>query len=114
MKALRLSTSRRAGTVTVVVSGEVDMATIPELKRCLWAALGECGNGSGWRERCDQRVVVELGDVMFIDATGLGMLVGALNRANLQRTVFLLANVTPMLERLLAITGLTDRFARLE
>jgi anti-sigma B factor antagonist len=108
MKTLQLSTSRRASTVTVVVSGELDLATIPELRRCLWTALGESGNGSG------RRVVVDLGDVVFIDAAGLGALVGALNRANRQRTVFLLANVTPALERLLAITGLTDRFARPE
>jgi anti-sigma B factor antagonist len=52
------------GEVVVVVVGEVDMATAPQLDECL------CGH-------TDRDVVVDLSGVPFLDSSGIGALVHA-------------------------------------
>ena len=52
------------GEATVVVAGEVDMATAPQLDACLCAQAA-------------RNVVVDLAGVSFLDSSGLGALVHA-------------------------------------
>lgn len=62
----------RAGECSVLrVSGEIDMATAPELR---FALVEEINEGCAL-------VVVDLADVDFVDSTGLGVLLGGLVRA---------------------------------
>ncbi|HWL36415.1 MAG TPA: STAS domain-containing protein [Frankiaceae bacterium] len=62
----------RPGTAWVVLAltGDVDLASAPELRTCLAGAV----------ER-HPAVVVDLAGVEFMDSTGLGVLVAAYNRA---------------------------------
>ena len=53
------------GAVVVAVSGEVDLATVPELEEQLFAALGTR----------TMPVVADLTEVSFLDSIGLSMLV---------------------------------------
>jgi anti-sigma B factor antagonist len=66
-----VSIERQQGTCTVIVSGEVDVYTSPQLK----SALVEAADDGG----CSV-VVVDMDKVTFIDSSGLGVLVGALRR----------------------------------
>ncbi len=56
-----------ASTHLVVVTGEIDLFTAPELKARLTAAIDE---GTS-------RVIVDLSAVTFIDSSSLGVLIGA-------------------------------------
>jgi stage II sporulation protein AA (anti-sigma F factor antagonist) len=54
------------GTTVVGVSGEVDLASSPDLTACL--------------DQVDGVVVVDLSDVTFLDSSGMGALVAARKR----------------------------------
>ena len=58
------------GYVVLSVRGDVDLATAPELRARLAGAVDEFG-----------AVVVDLGEVGFMDSTGLGVLVASHHRA---------------------------------
>lgn len=64
--------AREGDQATVRASGEIDLASSPELRRQLQALLDD-----GVR-----RISLDLGDVTFIDSSGLGVLVGVLKRVN--------------------------------
>ena len=69
-KALTIRARREPGYVVVTVAGEVDIATVAQLRERL-AALAVSG----------VPLVANLDQVSFIDATGLGALAGAAREA---------------------------------
>lgn len=97
---LALSTSGDDKLKVVHVAGEVDIHTSPALK----AALGEAV-GSG----CPV-VVADLSGVMFIDSSGLGVLVGALRRAREAGGELRLVSANDAVIKILRITGLDTVF----
>jgi anti-sigma B factor antagonist len=88
------------GRVLVVVRGEVDLFTAPQLHEAL------DGLDAGARE-----VVVDLSEVAFIDSTGLGVLIGVAKK--LQSASGALAIVCPAekIRRIFQITGLDQVLA---
>jgi anti-sigma B factor antagonist len=58
-------------SATVVLDGEIDIATCPAIRRFLMAAISG-GN---------VHLAVDMSGVTFIDAAGIGVLVAAANRA---------------------------------
>jgi len=60
----------RPGHVLVAVAGEIDISTVPRLRGVLRTVTAG-----------GVRVIVDLDQVSFIDATGLGALAGAAGRA---------------------------------
>lgn len=85
----------RPGYVLVAAAGEIDIGTVPRLRGVLRAVT------AGGR-----RVIVDLDQVSFIDATGLGTLAGAAGRAASAGGSLHVTAATPHIRRLLAITGL--------
>lgn len=76
----------------VSVSGRLAAATVADVRAVLMAVAD---NGTG-------DLVVDLGGVERIDASGLGMLVGAHRLAMRRERRLVLRNVPPRIERLLA------------
>lgn len=85
-----------ASGASVTVRGEVDVHTAPLLRRRL-AELVRQG---------EERIVVLLDDVTFMDTTGLGVLVGTHKAQLAGGGVFELVCVQPRLLHVLALTGL--------
>lgn len=82
--------------MTVSVSGKLGASTVAEVRQVLMAAAE---NGTG-------DLVVDLGGVERIDASGLGVLVGAHRLAMRRERRLVLRNVPACIERLLAATRL--------
>jgi anti-sigma B factor antagonist len=78
------------------VGGELDVATAPRLREQLLAAIAEGG----------PRLVVDLGDVDFLDSTGLGVIVGVLKRARTLGGDLRLVCPSPAIRRVFEITAL--------
>jgi anti-sigma B factor antagonist len=94
-KALTIRARREPGYVVVTVSGEVDIATVAQLRERL-AALAVGG----------VPLVADLDQVSFIDATGLGALAGAAREATEHGTSLHVVCARPQTRRLFRVTGL--------
>ena len=83
---------------TIIIHGDIDIAGGPILESAILS-----------RESAE-RIVLDLGDVFFIDSSGLRSLLGASRRARDHNTVVVLRSVGAQVERLLQITGTKDQF----
>jgi anti-sigma B factor antagonist len=82
-----------AGTCLLVASGELDIATVPELEAPYDAALRPAPSA----------ILVDLRAVTFIDSTGMALLLRMIERAGAIPVRF---RVSAAIERLLEIIGL--------
>ena len=91
-----ISISDRDGRAVVVIRGELDLATAPELEAAIQGRLDE-----------GQDVVVDLRELEFMDSTGLLVLVSAHARVEGTEQRFLIVRPLPgaPIERILAVAG---------
>ncbi|WP_018684582.1 STAS domain-containing protein [Actinokineospora enzanensis] len=94
-------TSEGTDPVVVSVTGEVDLATAPQLEQALDAALAEPG-ATGVR--------VDLSAVEFMDSAGLRVLVAALRKAEESDRTLVLDAPHERVRRIIEITGLAEVF----
>src|SRR5689334_3388938 len=90
-------TAHDGDTATVVVSGEIDLATSTRLNRELDDAL----------DARPTRLRLDLSDVAFMDTTGVAVLLKGRRRALEQDCRLTVSSSSPTITRLLEITGLT-------
>ncbi|MEX2550907.1 MAG: STAS domain-containing protein [Nitriliruptoraceae bacterium] len=102
MKLLDIDVAERAGWTVIVVSGQLDVATAPEMRQVLKEAQ--------YDDR--QHLVVDLTGLEFLDSFGLGVLVGALRRARMRGGRFVLAGPNARIREILEVTEL-DRIFQL-
>jgi anti-sigma B factor antagonist len=76
---------------TVRVAGEIDLASVPELRECLGTLAGD--------------VVVDVSDVSFIDSQGLGFLVGEHLRRTERGERLVVCGVSANALHVMSITG---------
>lgn len=91
----------RTDVARVALSGELDMATAPLLEE--WLAPLEADGAAV--------IMLDLRDVMFIDSSGLGVLLQASRRAQTNGHRFLVVGSSPAARHLFELTGtqfLTD------
>jgi anti-sigma B factor antagonist len=93
--------SRDGGTVVVHATGDLDVASAPQLADALVDVIDDQGSLS---------VRIDLRGVTFIDSTGLSLLVDALHRVGEKGGTLMLAHPGPSLRRLFGIVGFTQRF----
>jgi anti-sigma B factor antagonist len=89
---------RRNGAVIVHLAGEIDLYNAADVG----AALANVA------ESDPDRVVVDLGEVDFVDSTALGTLIEARKRLSSSRLI--LAAPGPDVRRALEVAGLIDHF----
>ena len=80
-------------SATVVLDGEIDIATAPAIRRFLMAAI----NGG------NVHLAVDMSGVTFIGAAGIGVLVAAANRARQAGGGLSLLAPSPQVRRLLDV-----------
>lgn len=98
---LVLHVQRRTGSTLLLIDGELDAATAPDL-----ADLCRCVHAHG-----DRDVVIDLTATSFLDSSGLRALVGARRLFGDGGGSLRLAHPSEPVMRLLEITGLRDYFA---
>jgi anti-sigma B factor antagonist len=91
-----ISISDRDGRAVIVIRGELDLATAPDLEAAIKSRLDD-----------GQDVVVDLRELEFMDSTGLRVLVAAHGRVEGTEQRFLIVRPLPgaSIERILAVAG---------
>lgn len=92
--------TRDGGAVVQLrVAGEVDLSTCEQLA----AAVNDAVASPGF-----EKVVVDLGEVGFLDSSGLRALVDGLKGAKARGGTLVTTNVPPLVRKAMDITGLTE------
>jgi anti-sigma B factor antagonist len=91
-----------AGTWTLAVAGEIDVATSPEFRRELHQLA----------DRDPSRIVLDFSGLTFIDSSGLGVLVGVRKRLREEGhgDILVLEGLQDPVRKVFDITGLTELF----
>jgi anti-sigma B factor antagonist len=92
------SLDRTADTVTVALHGEVDVATVDQVRVALADAIA-----AGPRA-----IEVDLSDLSFIDSTGLAALVFGFQRSRDATIAFRLARASRGVRQILVLSGLLE------
>lgn len=96
---LAMQVRREPGGIAVItVTGEVDIATVAGLRERLFTLADT-----------SRSVIVDLDQVSFIDAAGLGALVGAAHRADIHGASLQVVCDRPQTRELLRLAGLDRR-----
>ena len=88
-----------SGTVTVAISGELDLSVVDELRNVL--------AGAGQRGGC-RTVQVDLARVSFLDSTTIGALIGGQNEARRAGRHLKIMHPTDPVRRVLTVAGVLD------
>ena len=99
-RSLRIEVANTTSPTTVVLAGEIDIATAGRVRDALIAI----SNGG------ENKVVVDMTNVTFMDSTGLAALVGPLKRFRSMNGEIVLRAPTRGVQKVLEITGLTRVF----
>jgi anti-sigma B factor antagonist len=98
---LDLESTQRGATSILTLRGEVDVYTAPRLRQAIVDLIDD---GS-------PLVVVDMGNVDFLDSTGLGVLVEGLKRARARASDLAIVATQDKILKIFDITGLNKAFA---
>jgi anti-sigma B factor antagonist len=101
---LSVVVSDRQDATVLAVSGELDMASSPQLIEAL-AQVDEAAGG---------RLVLDLTELQFVDVAGMRVLLAARERAGRMGSELVLVNVRDEVQRVLEITGATELLENIE
>jgi anti-sigma B factor antagonist len=94
---LTVSRSDEGAQIRVALQGELDLSNVPTLETALEVAI-ESG----------KKVLIDLGELEFLDSTGVSLIVNTLQRHDAERFSFLPSRSSGVC-RLLSMTGLDQR-----
>jgi anti-anti-sigma factor len=97
---LKLTIQDHGDRATIQVAGEVDLATSPQLQAVLVDLV----------DRGFHQLIVDLGQVTFLDCAGIGMLIDTRRRVLAHGGSLKLVRPRPFVQRVLALTGMTTVF----
>jgi anti-sigma B factor antagonist len=98
VEAASLSAESRGDTMIITISGDLDIITSPELDECLTRA-----------ESDHSSIILDFGEVNFLDTSALAVIVGHWKKAEAQGGTLALANARYRYTKTLWITGLADK-----
>ena len=96
---LKLECVTMKGTGVITATGELDVYSSPKLKSMLIDMYDEVAN-----------IIVDLSRIEFMDASGLGVLVGALKKMKNKGGCVFLVYCTEDIDKIFKITGLCNVF----
>lgn len=95
---ITLTENENDNITVVALSGEIDIYTAPKLKDALIPLTKQAGH----------LLEINLGDVSYMDSTGLGIFISVLKSAREHDSQFKLLNLQDRVARLFTITGLNE------
>jgi anti-anti-sigma factor len=96
--SLSISSTIEDGIVCLALHGELDLASAPALESSLLEV----------EQQAPGRLVIDLGDLQFIDSTGLRLLLQANSRAQQRGSALVLRRGNAAVQRVFDVTGALD------
>jgi anti-sigma B factor antagonist len=96
---MKAATREHSGTTIVDVSGDIDMGTSPGLRKLLMESLTKTA-----------RLVVNMGEVRYIDSSGIASLVEVLMNARNNKKQLVLFGLNKTVQEVLQLTRLATVF----
>jgi len=96
---MSVSVDEQAAAVTIYLSGEIDLESSPEARKALLNAVSR-----------KKPMVVDLGEVTYIDSSGIASLVEAYQKAKNAKLNFVLTHVGDGVMRVLSLARLDQVF----
>jgi anti-anti-sigma factor len=97
-RSFEITVDRRAEELRVRVMGDLDIATTPELKRVL----------DGLADEQHDRLLLDLDDLQFMDASGLRAILSAHRSAQREGNRITICNSSDQVHRLFEVTNLLN------
>lgn len=94
---MQLTVHQNSGHTVLAVSGEIDLATSPQLDGAVIEAV----------DQGIEHLTIDLSDVTFLDSSGLSVIVKALKRSREASATFDVVASNERVLKVFAITGLT-------
>ncbi len=88
---------RRRDTVTARVAGELDHCSAQQVRRELDRLIAEPGI---------RHLVLDLGDMTFMDSSGIGVLLGRYREMQLRGGTVAVKNMNPHVEKIFTMSGM--------
>lgn len=98
-RPMKAATRQQSGVTIVDVSGDIDMGTSPGLRKLLLDSLSKTA-----------RLVVNMGEVRYIDSSGIASLVEVLMKARNNQKRLVLFGLNKTVQEVLQLTRLTTVF----
>ncbi len=92
--------SNEGQSVRIAIKGEIDIYSAPDFKDSLYQSINDV----------QQDIILDCGDLSYIDSMGLGILVGALKRVREKDRNIIIRNPRSTVRKLFRITGLDKVF----
>ena len=96
---MKTATRQQTGTTIIDVTGDIDMGTSPQLRKLLLDSL-----------KSASRLVVNMGEVRYIDSSGIASLVEVLMKARNGQKRLVLFGLNKTVQEVLQLTRLTTVF----
>ena len=96
MEELEFDSEEQSGWTILNLRGDLDVYTAPRLKEAIAVCVQEGA----------RRVALDLGEVKFLDSTGLAVIVGGLKRIKEHQGSMVLLRPNDQIRRILTITDL--------
>jgi anti-sigma B factor antagonist len=96
---MRAATRQQSGATIVDVTGDIDMGTSPGLRKLLLESLSKTA-----------RLVVNMGEVRYIDSSGIASLVEVLMKARKNQKQLVLFGLNKTVQEVLQLTRLATVF----
>lgn len=97
---MKIQTTRTETETIIVVEGEVDLYSSPELRKAVLKAVPKADNG----------LVIDLGGVSYMDSSGVATLVEGLRSAKQHDTSFVLGRPSSAVMKVLELARLDRVF----
>ncbi|MEC0093258.1 STAS domain-containing protein [Paenibacillus macquariensis] len=98
------TTESTDGTITVVLSGELDLSVAPEFRLMMKPIV----------EDSNHDLIINLKNLKYIDSTGIGILLSILKARHGMGSQFLVEDVPSQIQKLFDMTGISKFFATKE
>lgn len=97
---MEIKVKKRAQKVVLALSGSLDIHSSLDFKTALEEHVSEES----------PEVIIEMGKVVYLDSSGIGILIKALNHVQGVQGKLSVANLQPAIEKIFKVSGLTSYF----